>query len=126
MKLNLLVLIFSLCLGLTHLKGAGPGCDSQLFWFHVQHLLDLECGEVQFPAQFDYSLNPQDDGDNIPEATEISLAISDDMPCADQVQLACALGFAADQLEKNPATGKWQPKRTEVQNYKCCLRRAWE
>lgn len=126
MKLNLLVLIFSMSLGLTTTKGNGPGCDDQLFWFHVLHLLELECGDVQLPAQFDYTLNSQDDGDNIPEAKEVPLEISGDMPCADEIYVACALGFTANQLEKNLVTWKWQPKKTEVQNFKCCLRKAWE
>lgn len=108
-------------------KGIGPLCESDLYYFKVQTSLNLECGEVTTPTQFDYSMFVTNDGDALPESSrnEVLFEVSDDNPhgCPDQTEVACTLGYTIDQLEINPTTQKWQPKDLEVENYKCCIRR---
>ncbi len=105
--------------------GVGPGCATEnLFYFQVQSSLNQSCIQIDGQSDFDYSLNGVDDGDNVPEATEVLQAISDDAPygCPDETTIACTLGYSASQLEKGP-DNKWRPKSAEVTNFRCCIRK---
>ena len=128
LRISMLAVIAAVaCFAFTRAdKGIGPDCDATLFYFKVTPSLNLQCGQVTLNTQFDYSVNTIDDGDNVPEASEVILDISDNDPyaCPDATTIACSLGYTASQLEKNPSTGKWRPIATEVTAYQCCVRKS--
>lgn len=107
-------------------KGIGTECTSTLFYFKVlSSITDKVCSEISLQSQFDYTVNIADNGNNVPDAAEVVFTISDNNPysCPDVPTHACALGYKASQLEKDPVTLKWRPKASEIGNFFCCVRR---
>ncbi len=126
LKPTSLTMIIAFAYGLTKqtLKGIGPACHEFIFYFKVHSSTSKTCTQLQEAFEFE-ELDFPDDGDNEPEATEVTYTESDSNPggCEDQTNSACSLGYRFTQLEVDPVTHKWRVKADQVRNWQCCVRR---